>query len=343
MTEADFRQELKALHGGYLFYGEEDYLKFSYAKEVRKRILDGSFDEFNHVVLYGEDFSAPMLAQAIASMPMMSEKKLVELRGVDFKSMKKDDIAALCEALSTIEDCDHTILIVRADSHLFDAGRAKSPSEAFKQMTKYITPVEFSFPQGSRLTSWILRHFSEGMIQFDPSLADYLVQICGHSMWTLSNEIDKLCSYAKYNSISVIDKAIIDSVCCKSIEYDDFQLTNVLLEGTPAAVLETLRRQRLNHEPPNIILFSVVKMYTELYAVSRLSTMGYSKQQIAASLKIHEFKVGKYLAKLSKTTPARVERALELCRDADIQSKTAQNLSPYGAVERLVSTLCELF
>ncbi|MBR2296606.1 MAG: DNA polymerase III subunit delta [Clostridia bacterium] len=342
MTEAEFRAELSQLKGGYLFYGDEDYLKFSYSKEVCKRVLDGSFDEFNHIVIYGEDYSPASLSQAIASLPMMAEQKLVELRSLDFKALKKDDLSALSEALSTIEDCDHTILIVRADSHLFDPGRPKSPSEAFKVLTKYLTPVEFSFPQPNRLASWILRHFAEGKISFDASLATYLVEICGHSMWTLSCEIEKLCAYAKANEIVEITQEIIDDVCCKTIEYDDFQLTNMLLEGRPEQVFETLRRQRLAHEPPNIILFSVVKMYTELYAVCRLNMTGMTKGQIASTLKIHEFKVGKYLNKLARTTPARIERSLELCRDADIQSKTAQNLGQYGALERLISTLCAL-
>ena len=47
MTEAEFRQELKSLNGGYVLYGDEDYLKFSYSKEARKNVLDGMFDEFN--------------------------------------------------------------------------------------------------------------------------------------------------------------------------------------------------------------------------------------------------------------------------------------------------------
>ena len=342
MTEAEFRQELKDLKGGYLFYGDEDYLKLSYAKEVQKRVLDGAFDDFNHIVIYGEDYSAPELSGAIASLPMMAEKKLVEVRSLDFKSLKKDEILALGEALEALADCDHTVLIMRADSHLFDAGRPKAPSEIFKVLTQHLTPVEFSFPAPARLSSWILRHFSEGNIAFSSELCDYLVEICGHSMWTLANEIDKLCAYAGSNSITTIDKKIIDLVCCKSIEYDDFQLTNMLLDGNNALVFETLRRQKLNHEPPNVILFSVVKMYTELYAVSRLFQAGMNKAQIASTLKIHEFKVGKYLTRISRSSPARIERMLELCRDADIQSKSAQNLDTYGALERLISTLCAL-
>ena len=342
MTEAEFRQELNSLSGGYLFYGDEDYLKLSYSKEVKKRVLDGSFDEFNHVIIYGEDFSPSALANAISSLPMMADKKLVEVRGLDFKTLKKDDLADLCSALGDLEGCDHTVLILRADSHLFDAGTPKKPSELFKQLTKHLTPVIFEFPQGNRMAGWILRHFSEGNIQFDTSLCPYLVEICGHSMWTLANEIEKLCAYAKQNGISVITKEIIDLVCCKSIEYEDFQLTNVLLDGNTALTFETLRRQKLAHEPPNAILFSIVKMWTELYSVCRLNSLGMTKGQIASSLRIHEFKVGKYLTKIARSSPARIERGLELCREADIQSKSAQNLSAYGAIERLVCTLCAL-
>ncbi len=342
MTEAEFRQELKALSGGYLFYGDEDYLKLSYAKEVKKRVLDGVFDEFNHIVIYGEDYTPASLCNAIASLPMMSEKKLVEVRSLDIKALKKDELSQLCEAIEAISDCDHTVLVLRADSHLFDAGTPKRPTEAFKQLSRVLKPVEFTFPTGTRLASWVLRHFSEGEVEFDASLTQYLVDVCGHSMWALTNEIEKLCAYAKQNNLPAIEKSHIDEVCCKSIEYDDFQLTNVLLEGQTKAVFETLRRQKLNHEPPNIILFSIVKMYTELYAVCRLQSMGLSKAQISQSLKIHEFKVGKYLTRIARTSPARIERALELCRDADIQSKSAMNLDAYGAIERLLSLLCAL-
>ena len=340
MTENEFKQELKSLHGGYLFFGDEDYLKYSYAKEVKKLILDGSFDEFNHIVIYGEDFSSANLINALATLPMMAEKKLVEVRGVDFKALKKDDWTELCDALSHLEEYDHTVLIVRADTWGFDEGSLpKRPSEMYKSLTKYITPVQFNFPQSARLRAWIMRHFTHGKVEFAEELCDYLVEICGHNMWALSNEIKKLCAYALQNGIKISDKKIIDEVCCKTVEYDDFQLTNTLLEGSKSAVFETLKRQRLNREPPNLILYSIVRMYTEMYAVMRQHKAGMSKERIASSLKIHEFKVGKYLNRIAKMSPQRIERSLELCREADVSSKSFANLTGYIPVERLISML----
>ena len=115
MTEAEFKAEIKSLSGGYLFFGGEDYLKFTYSKMVQREILDGTFDEFNHIILYGEDFTPSSLSQAISAYPMMAEKKLVEVRSVDLNALKKEVLEATLDVLSTLQDNEHTVLIIRAD------------------------------------------------------------------------------------------------------------------------------------------------------------------------------------------------------------------------------------
>ena len=344
MTEAEFKDELKNLHGGYLFFGGEDYLKYTYSKEVQKNVLDGTFDDFNHIVIYAEEYSPSALSSAIFTLPMMAEKKLVEIRGVDFNAMKKDDISALEDVLSTLADNSHTVLLIRADNDYFNPGRLpKAPSEIYKMLSKYVTPVQFEFPTPARLRGWISKHFSRGKIEFDPTLCEYLVTMCGHDMWALSKEIEKLCSYAKQNGLEKIEAKDIDYICCKTIEFDDFQLTNALLDRNKSLVFETLRRQKSAHEPAQAILGSVIRLYTDMLLVQRLYTGGMNKGQIASALNIHEFKVGKYLSGISGIGEKKLCRAVELCKEADIKSKSSSNVTSYIAVERLVSALCALF
>lgn len=343
MTEAEFKGELGKLHGGYLFFGGEDYLKHTYSREVCKNVLDGTFDDFNHIIIYAEEYTPSALSNAIFTLPMMADKKLVELRGIDFNAMKKDEISALEDALSTLEQNDHTILLIRADNNYFNPGRLpKAPSEIYKMMAKYLTPVAFEFPTPARLKAWILRHFTQGKIEFDPALCEYLVSMCGHDMWALSKEIDKLCAYAKANEMSKIESKDIDYVCCKTIEFDDFQLTNALLERNKAFIFETLYRQKASHEPPMSILASVIRLYTDMLLIQKLYNSGMGKAQIASAINMHEFRVGKYLASLSGISERKLERAVELCKEADLQSKSASNVTSYIAVERLVSALCAL-
>ena len=67
-----------------------------------------------------------------------------------------------------------------------------------------------------------------------------------------------------------------------------------------------------------------------------------NKGQIATAINMHEFRVGKYLASLSGVSEKKLERAVELCKAADLQSKSASNVTSYIAVERLISALCAL-
>lgn len=343
MTEAEFKEELKHLKGGYLFFGGEDYLKYTYSKEVKKNVLDGTFDEFNHIVIYAEEYSPSLLSNSIFSLPMMAEKKLVEVRGVDFNSMKKDDLSALEDVLAGLEENSHTVLLIRADNDYFNAGRLpKAPSEIYKMMSKYLTMVEFDFPSASRLKAWILRHFNKDKIEFDPTLCEYLVNMCGHNMWALSKEIDKLCSYALRNGLAKISSEDIDYICCKTIEYDDFQLTNALLERNKSMVFETLYRQKAAHESAQAILASVIRLYTDMLMIQRLYSGGMSKSQISSALNMHEFRVGKYLNGISGVGEKKLERAVEICKEADLKSKSSSNVTPYIAVERLISSICAL-
>ena len=343
MTESEFRAELKSLSGGYLFFGGEDYLKYTYSKEVYKKVLDGTFDEFNHVILYGEEFNPVVLSQAIGALPMMAEKKLVEVRCVDFNSMKKETMASLCDVLSTLKENEHTVLIIRADNDFFNPGRLpNSPSEAYRALTKHLTPVEFEFPSPARLKSWVIRHFLDSGVKFDETLTDKLVEVCGHDMWALSNEIEKLCAYANETG-KALGEDEIENICCKTVEYDDFQLTNALLAKDKKLVFQTLHRQKASHEPPFSILASIVRLYSELLLVQQLVARGLTNPQIKEATGIHEVKISKYRRAITGENPKKFKRAQELCLEADVKSKSQSNMTSYIAVERLISALCALF
>jgi len=69
----------------YVFYGEEGYLKKHYLQQL-KDLCGGPFEAFNTVILDGEQVSVQALTDAVDSIPMGSEKKLVVVR--DYKLMQ---------------------------------------------------------------------------------------------------------------------------------------------------------------------------------------------------------------------------------------------------------------
>ena len=93
IKEADFRKEIKVKpQKAYLFFGEEDYLKKYYLKEIRSKVIvDEVFATFNHSAYDGADIDFASVAEAIKSPPMMSDYKLIEWRFANLDAMKEGE------------------------------------------------------------------------------------------------------------------------------------------------------------------------------------------------------------------------------------------------------------
>ena len=78
MTEAELREAIKTgLSGGYLLYGDEDYLKRFYLSKMRETVLSAcpGLEPFNHFKLTLEDMDFSPLREALAAPPVMAEQK----------------------------------------------------------------------------------------------------------------------------------------------------------------------------------------------------------------------------------------------------------------------------
>ena len=87
----------------YVFYGEEGYLKRHYLNQL-KELCGGPFADFNIITLDGEQVNVQSLTDAVDSIPMGSDKKLVIVR--DYKLMQPtgDMKEFLPELLTTLPE-----------------------------------------------------------------------------------------------------------------------------------------------------------------------------------------------------------------------------------------------
>ena len=163
IKEDGFRKLLKSgLSGGYLFFGEEDYMKAHAVSAARDAVAgDPSFALFNEVRLDAMDYSASALLDALMPLPMMAEQKIVTVSGIDFNNMKATELDELCDALDALSDYDYNVLIISVPAGLIEVGNiAKNPSPTYKKLSKYLTPVQFDAVSGSRLVTWLQKHFA---------------------------------------------------------------------------------------------------------------------------------------------------------------------------------------
>ena len=342
MNNDDFRRELKkGLSGGYLFYGDEDYLKANALARAREAICpEESFAFFNDLRIDPLNLSSESLLDALAPMPMMSDQKIVSVSGLDFSSATRGfNVDELVEAIDALEEYPYNVLIINVPAEGIDEGRSKKPSALFTKLTKKLKPVKFSTPTDIKLIAWCEKHFEHNGIECSDELCRIMFDKCGRSMFTLASEIDKLSYYLHANGRSKLSAEDISLVCCAVIEQEAFALTNALLDGKSDKALEALRAMKYNKVEPTIILSEISSTVCNLLLTKTLLADGKTHLEIASALrpmKISEYSVKFYISGASSRSAERLTRALELCAEADRLVKFSHG---YDALEQLLSSL----
>lgn len=340
IKESDFRKEIKATpRTGYLFFGDEDYLKAFALRHAKDTLCsDPTFSFFNEMRIDAVDFTPDKLLDALMPMPMMAERKLVTVCGLNFQAMKPHELDALCEVLAELPNYDYNVLIISVAADCFDPGYLpKRPSTVLSKLADHLVPVVFDRCSTAKLAAWIQKHFAHNGVEASPAFCTAMPEYCGHSMFVLANEIDKLSYYTLSHGQTVATDENMRLVCTSATEYDAFAFANAVMEGRQDVALGILADYRFRRMEPLIILGDVIRVICDMLAIRSMTAEGTPSAEIASALKLHEFKVSLYQKSLRNTSEKRLQRALDACLAADASLK----LSPQGytALERLICTI----
>lgn len=297
----------------YLLWGEEDYLREQFAGELRRACL-GDGDESFDLKLFST--AAPdmrLVRDAVDTMPFLSERSCVELRGFDINKCKAED-AELFKAI--IADLpDFCTLIIQLPIGDQPDGRLS----LYKSVQKYGKVVEFTAQGQAQLVRWIQRRAQAGGKQIERVDAEYLIFNCGELMSRLVNEITKLTHYVNGESIT---RADIDAVTDRSAESNVFRMTDALAQrdyNAAAAILAELLNKREN---PIQLLAMIGNQFRQLYTakVAQNMNLGRSYVMEVCSLKT-DYIARKNMDAARGFTLEQLAKAVTLCAETDYAMK----------------------
>ena len=342
LKEADFRKALKTNPtGGYLFFGEEDYMKSAAIRMARESVTeaDPAMAAFNDIRLDGLDFTPAALLDAMTVPPMGADRKVITVTGLNLSALRAADMDKLCEALSEIPDYPYNLVILSAAADTFDPGNLpKKPSELLTSLAEYLTPVWFERNTPAKLAGWVQKHYLHGGVQADPQLCQFTIEYCGRNMFTLANEVDKVACYIRAHGRDTATEADIRTAAIPAMEYDAFAFTNAITERRRADALEILADLKLRRVEPLFILSEVSRVVCDLLAIRAMADGGRTPAEIGSELKMHEYRVGLYLKQARKTDLALLRNAVTAAEAADRALKRSA-ADGYGIIERLICTL----
>ena len=335
MNAAEFRKELNRLKGGYLFCGEEDYLKRRYLESARAALVSEG-DVFNHIRLNADTYSTDRLMAAIEALPVMADTKLIEVSGVSLDAMNEGELDELVTVLAALPDYEYNVLIFYCEADEIDPGTVKQPSKRMKQLSSVLRPVIFWRETPARLAAWTAKHFAAEQIVAPPDAVNRLLDRCGCDMFTLSSEIEKLCWYLKAQGREKLTEADVMLVSSESKEIAAFDFTNAILDGRPDAAFSILNELKRRKEKPEILLNSIARVICDLLTVTVLTDSSLPASAIASRLSWHEYKVGLYVKSASRCPASRLHALAERCYEADLLIKSTP-VDSYTVLDRLAA------
>ena len=337
--------------GNYLFYGEEDYLKAHALKSFKDAMgLDEALEIFNLIKIDVLDYDAEKLIDALSMPPMMAEKKLVVVTGLNIKKMsrggKSDDgdnsvgeLRALIDAINHLEKFDYNnlIIIIPAGNITEDEPKKKLPA-ALASLSEYLTPVKFEASTPQKLSLWVARHFEHHGIKARAEDCTHLVNFCGRDMFILSGEVEKLSLYAKAQGRDYIVREDIPLICCAEMEYGAFEFSNAILEGRKNDALSILRVMKFKQIEPLAIMGELSGILSDLLKIKILLGAGKNLQQIEQETKMNSYKVKLYVGSARRMELSRLQAIVLAAAEADLAMKF-QFDAGYLHLEKLICSL----
>jgi DNA polymerase III subunit delta len=202
MAALSFDALLRALKRGdpsavYYLHGEEDLLKDEAIRSVVDRALPVEMRDFNFDTRFAADLDAESLNALLDTPPMLAERRVVVLRGVEQlrkKSKSRDTLLAYLDRPNPTT----VLVLVQGDS---DAPEA--------DLARRATAVAIERLPPDRVIRWVAHEAGRLGLAVEPSAADLLVKTIGPDLSALRRELDKLAVVALDRAATEADVATL--------------------------------------------------------------------------------------------------------------------------------------
>ncbi len=325
----------KGAYGSYLFFGEEDYLKSHYRDAIYESIMEEGLETFNYFpisfspAVQSKEEAVSRLADAILAIPMMQEKKLIVVSDLAPMTLSKELTEAFAKALKQANDSDDTVCIVYCRADELEVDYKFETSAFYKKFSASVKFVKFDLQPRGKLVAWAKRHFSGERILISDEAAGMLVDLAAGRMTPLSFEIEKLICYAKYvkgGETPRLEEDDVMRIAVPSAQDEvPFAMLNAAQSWKLAEILAVLNTAREQREEPISVLARLSRIYLDMLMIKTASDAALSPAEIAAAMKMKEFRVTKYLSSIAKVPIAVLENAVKLSYETDLALKSTSS------------------
>jgi DNA polymerase-3 subunit delta len=324
----------KAKKALYLFHGSDHYSAQQKVKHWTDEFIK-KYGDLNMQTFQGEDFTASDFQESIATVPFLSEKKLIVIR--DFLAdAPTAELQEVAEMLEEIPDYNVVVFLER--------GKPDGRTAIYKRLNKIGQAIEFPDLEKFELVQWITKTVQTKGGAISSREAGLLAETVGADLWQMSHELEKLTLYS--NGAPITSEAI-EKLASANVDASVFKLTDYLGQKNIKLAFKTLQNLLASNQDLFQIFFMLVRHVRILIQVKTLHLQNLSKDQMVAKMKEHPFVVTNALSQSKNFSLSQLTSLYETLLKIDVDSKsgriktaTNDNSELRLAIEQLLVKAC---
>ena len=321
MSAAQVQSELSkgTIRPAYLLGGSEPLLRDDVLAAIEAAVLGDGPRDFNLDRLEVGAATPGRLEEALATLPVMAERRLVVLRENEGRGAKLDanwGVVIEDSVASAGPDSPTVLVVVTAK-----ADKRSKWVKAFKDPALF---VECEAPKKARELAGFLAAEAKGQgVDLDPEAAALLADRVGPQLLLLRQEIEKASLLAGPGER--VTRKHVEATVATVAEEPIWDLTDAIGQGRTAEAIDLLSRLIAQGSAPPMILGALASHFRRLVRVGH-----------GESVAGPPFVVKKLTAQARRYPPRRLVTCLRAIHRADVELKGASVMRSERALEQLV-------
>lgn len=300
----------------YFVWGPEDYLSDQFVGEIRKICVPDGIADFSYHKFSERDFSARALADAIDSVPFLTDRTMVEVRGLDLNKLTEDEVEDIAAAIKDIPDYCTVVFVEPSE---FEPDKRK---KIYKKFSKNCCELYVNAQPTDALVNWVGRRFAAEGKRIETNAIQRLIFVSGNLMNMLIPEIEKIAGYAKGEIVTVED---VDAVAHHIPEAVVFRMVECLGNGETGKAMFYLDELLGNKDcDVNYVVAILGLQMRKVYAAKMAIECGGGKEYLMKNFGIpYESYANNYMNAARRYSVNQLKRAVELCAETDYKLKSS--------------------
>jgi len=317
----------------FFLYGPDTFRSKEKLNAISKRFIENVKNADNSLLkIEGQKTNLKEINQTIKDESLFSEKKMLIVEYI-LENKDKEFLENFLDYLKKEKTSESQHAIVFFENDIDEKKLLAPAKKLFKYLSKEKFAQEFKLMTPYQAKNWAKEYLNKYNKKIADNANNELIKNLGTNLWSLKNELHKLCHLSKESEISL--ELVKDNINLE-IHENIFALTDSLGKKDYKTALTLLNEQLQTEFSPEYVLAMIRRQFQQIIQAKIAQDKGKSANDIASEFNLHPFVAKKACAQARQFELNTIKEHLYEINEIEYLSKTG-GLELETALEHFIS------